>query len=104
MKKEELDQLKSYLEGNSNFIGLGYKFAKNMIINDVIEEKRRDMQHRYNFSSYKDAIINGILKHELEKSPLEEGKGEESEPENEVKIKYPEAERGCCEETGKDGE
>lgn len=99
MKKEELDQLKSYLEGNSNFIGLGYEFAKNMIINDVIEEKRRDMQHRYDFSSYKDAIINGILKHELEKSPLEkvEDKGETHQPSEE-------ATRGCCEETGKDGE
>lgn len=72
MKKEELDQLKSYLEDNSKFISLGYDFAKNMIIDQVIEEKKNQMQNQYNFSRFKDVIIDTILQQELKRNPLEE--------------------------------
>lgn len=72
MKREELDQLKSYLEDNSKFISLGYEFAKNMIIDQVLEEKRNQMQNQYDFSRFKDVIINTLLQQELKRNPLEE--------------------------------
>lgn len=72
MKREELEQLKAHVEGNANFINLGYEFAKNMIIDQVLEEKRDQMQNQYDFSRFKDVIVNSVLKQELERNPLEE--------------------------------
>lgn len=72
MKREELEQLKAHIEGNANFINLGYEFAKNMIIDQVLEEKRSQMQNQYDFSRFKDVIVNSVLQQELERNPLEE--------------------------------
>lgn len=72
MKREELERLKAHVEGNANFINLGYEFAKNMIINQMLEEKRGQMQNRYDFSRFKDVIVNSVLQQELERNPLEE--------------------------------
>lgn len=72
MKREELERLKAHVEGNANFINLGYEFAKNMIINQVLEEKRNQMLNQYDFSRFKDVIVNGVLQQELERNPLEE--------------------------------
>ena len=72
MKREELEQLKAHIEGNANFINLGYEFVKNMIIDQVLEEKRNQMQNQYNFSRFKDVIVNSVLQQELERNPLEE--------------------------------
>lgn len=72
MKREELERLKAHVEGNANFINLGYEFAKNMIINQVLEEKRNQMLNQYDFSRFKDVIVNCVLQQELERNPLEE--------------------------------
>lgn len=72
MKREELEQLKAHIEGNANFINLGYEFAKNMIIDQVLEEKRNQMQNQYDFSRFKDVIVNTVLEQELKRNPLEE--------------------------------
>lgn len=72
MKREELEQLKAHVEGNANFINLGYEFAKNMIIDQVLGEKRNQMQNQYDFSRFKDAIVNSVLQQELKRNPLEE--------------------------------
>lgn len=72
MKREELERLKAHVEGNANFINLGYEFAKNMIIDQVLEEKRNQMQNQYDFSRFKDVIVNSVLQQELERNPLEE--------------------------------
>lgn len=72
MKREELGQLKAHMEGNADFINLGYEFAKNMIIDQVLEEKRNQMQNQYDFSRFKDAIINSVLQQELKRNPLKE--------------------------------
>lgn len=72
MKKEELEQLKAHIESNANFINLGYEFAKNMIIDQVLEEKRNQMQNQYDFSRFKDVIVNSVLQQELKRNPLEE--------------------------------
>lgn len=72
MKREELERLKAHVEGNANFINLGYEFAKNMIINQVLEEKRNQMLNQYDFSRFKDVIVNSVLQQELERNPLEE--------------------------------
>ena len=72
MKREELEQLKAHVEGNANFINLGYEFAKNMIIDQVLEEKRNQMQNQYDFSRFKDVIVNSVLQQELKRNPLEE--------------------------------
>ena len=72
MKREELEQLKAHIESNANFINLGYEFAKNMIIDQVLEEKRNQMQNQYDFSRFKDVIVNSVLQQELERNPLEE--------------------------------
>lgn len=71
MKREELERLKAHVEGNANFINLGYEFAKNMIINQVLEEKRNQMLNQYDFSRFKDVIVNSVLQQELERNPLE---------------------------------
>jgi hypothetical protein len=72
MKREELEQLKAHIESNANFINLGYEFAKNMIIDQVLEEKRNQMQNQYDFSRFKDVIVNSVLQQELKHNPLEE--------------------------------
>jgi len=72
MKREELERLKAHIEGNANFISLGYEFAKNMIIDQVLEEKRNQMQNQYDFSRFKDVIVNSVLQQELKRNPLEE--------------------------------
>jgi hypothetical protein len=72
MKREELEQLKAHIESNANFINLGYEFAKNMIIDQVLEEKRNQMQNQYDFSRFKDVIVNSVLQQELQRNPLEE--------------------------------
>lgn len=72
MKREELEQLKAHIEGNANFINLGYEFAKNMIIDQVLEEKRNQMLNQYDFSRFKDVIVNSVLQQELKRNPLEE--------------------------------
>lgn len=72
MKREELEQLKAHIESNANFINLGYEFAKNMIIDQVLEEKRNQMQNQYDFSRFKDVIVNSVLQQELKRNPLEE--------------------------------
>lgn len=72
MKREELKQLKAHIESNTNFINLGYEFAKNMIIDQVLEEKRNQMQNQYDFSRFKDVIVNSVLQQELKRNPLEE--------------------------------
>lgn len=72
MKREELERLKAHVEGNANFINLGYEFAKNMIINQVLEERRNQMLNQYDFSRFKDVIVNSVLQQELERNPLEE--------------------------------
>lgn len=72
MKREELERLKAHVEGNANFINLGYEFAKNMIIDQVLEEKRNQMQNQYDFSRFKDVIVNSVLQQELKRNPLEE--------------------------------
>lgn len=72
MKREELERLKAHVEGNANFINLGYEFAKNMIIDQVLEEKRNQMLNQYDFSRFKDVIVNSVLQQELERNPLEE--------------------------------
>lgn len=72
MKREELERLKAHVEGNANFINLGYEFAKNMIINQMLEEKRNQMLNQYDFSRFKDVIVNSVLQQELERNPLEE--------------------------------
>lgn len=72
MKREELEQLKAHVEGNANFINLGYEFAKNMIIDQMLEEKRNQMQNQYDFSRFKDVIVNSVLQQELARNPLEE--------------------------------
>lgn len=64
--------MKAHVEGNANFINLGYEFAKNMIINQVLEEKRNQMLNQYDFSRFKDVIVNSVLQQELERNPLEE--------------------------------
>lgn len=68
MKKAELDRLKAELQGNENYIGLGFEFAKNMIINQVVTEKRAVLESQFNFAQFKDVIINTVLK----QTPLEE--------------------------------
>lgn len=87
MKREELGQLKAHVEGNANFINLGYEFAKNMIINQVLEEKRNQMLNQYDFSRFKDVIVNSVLQQELERNPLEEEVKEDSfiKPDKDVK-------------------
>lgn len=72
MKREEMEQLKAHIESNANFINLGYEFAKNMIIDQVLEEKRNQMQNQYDFSRFKDVIVNSVLQQELKRNPLEE--------------------------------
>ncbi len=72
MKRNELEQLKAHIESNANFINLGYEFAKNMIIDQVLEEKRNQMQNQYDFSRFKDVIVNSVLQQELKRNPLEE--------------------------------
>lgn len=72
MKREELERLKAHVEGNANFINLGYEFVKNMIIDQVLEEKRNQMRNQYDFSRFKDVIVNSVLQQELERNPLEE--------------------------------
>lgn len=87
MKREELEQLKAHVEGNANFINLGYEFAKNMIIDQVLEEKRNQMQNQYDFSRFKDVIVNSVLQQELERNPLEEETKEDPsiKPDKDVK-------------------
>lgn len=88
MKREELEQLKAHIEGNANFINLGYEFAKNMIINQVLEEKRNQMLNQYDFSHFKDVIVNSVLQQELERNPLEEEEVKEDpsiKPDKDVK-------------------
>lgn len=72
MKRNELEQLKAHIESNASFINLGYEFAKNMIIDQVLEEKRNQMQNQYDFSRFKDVIVNSVLQQELKRNPLEE--------------------------------
>ena len=72
MKREELEQLKAHVEGNANFINLGYEFAKNMIINQVVTEKKAILESQFNFAQFKDAIINTVLEQQLSQTPLEE--------------------------------
>ena len=43
-----------------------------MIIDQVLEEKRNQMQNQYDFSRFKDVIINTLLQQELKRNPLEE--------------------------------
>lgn len=87
MKREELEQLKAHIEGNANFINLGYEFAKNMIIDQVLEEKRNQMLNQYDFSRFKDVIVNSVLQQELERNPLEEETKEDPsiKPDKDVK-------------------
>lgn len=87
MKREELEQLKAHVEGNANFINLGYEFAKNMIIDQVLEEKRNQMQNQYDFSRFKDVIVNSVLQQELKRNPLEEETKEDPsiKPDKDVK-------------------
>lgn len=87
MKREELEQLKAHIEGNANFINLGYEFAKNMIIDQVLEEKRNQMLNQYDFSRFKDVIVNSVLQRELERNPLEEEtkEGPSIKPDKDVK-------------------
>lgn len=87
MKREELEQLKAHIEGNANFINLGYEFAKNMIIDQVLEEKRNQMLNQYDFSRFKDVIVNSVLQQELERNPLEEEtkEGPSIKPDKDVK-------------------
>ena len=87
MKREELEQLKAHIEGNANFINLGYEFAKNMIIDHVLEEKRNQMLNQYDFSRFKDVIVNSVLQQELERNPLEEETKEDPsiKPDKDVK-------------------
>lgn len=86
MKREELEQLKAHVEGNANFINLGYEFAKNLIIDQVLEEKRNQMLNQYDFSRFKDVIVNSVLQQELERNPLEETKeGPSIKPDKDVK-------------------
>lgn len=72
MKKAELDRLKAELQGNANYIGLGFEFAKNMIINQVVTEKKAILESQFNFAQFKDAIINTVLEQQLSQTPLEE--------------------------------
>lgn len=72
MKKAELDRLKAELQGNGNYIGLGFEFAKNMIINQVVTEKRAVLESQFNFAQFKDVIINTVLEQQLKQTPLEE--------------------------------
>ena len=72
MKKAELDHLKAELQGNENYIGLGFEFAKNMIINQVVTEKRAILESQFNFAQFKDTIINTVLEQQLRQTPLEE--------------------------------
>ena len=72
MKKAELDRLKAELQGNENYIGLGFEFAKNMIINQVVTEKRAVLESQFNFAQFKDVIINTVLEQQLKQTPLEE--------------------------------
>lgn len=72
MKKAELDRLKAELQGNANYIGLGFEFAKNMIINQVVTEKRAVLESQFNFAQFKDVIINTVLEQQLKQTPLEE--------------------------------
>ena len=87
MKREELEQLKAHIEGNANFINLGYEFAKNMIIDQVLEEKRNQMLNQYDFSRFKDVIVTSVLQRELERNPLEEEtkEGPSIKPDKDVK-------------------
>ena len=87
MKREELEQLKAHIEGNANVINLGYEFAKNMIIDQVLEEKRNQMLNQYDFSRFKDVIVNSVLQRELERNPLEEEtkEGPSIKPDKDVK-------------------
>ena len=87
MKREELEQLKAHIEGNANCINLGYEFAKNMIIDQVLEEKRNQMLNQYDFSRFKDVIVNSVLQRELERNPLEEEtkEGPSIKPDKDVK-------------------
>lgn len=72
MKKAELDRLKAELQGNANYIGLGFEFAKNMIINQVVTEKKAILESQFNFAQFKGAIINTVLEQQLSQTPLEE--------------------------------
>ena len=72
MTQEQFDRLKADLQGNKGYIEIGFQFAKSMIIDNVMAEKRAVLEAAFDFNKLGDNIINTILQQQLQASPLEE--------------------------------
>lgn len=111
MTQEQFDRLKAELQGNKGYIEIGFQFAKSMIIDNVMAEKRAVLEATFDFNKLGDNIINTLLQQQLQASPLEEvkpvNKGKETDPEEEVRreaIMKKEAMRAKREEAEKSAE
>lgn len=113
MTQEQFDRLKAELQGNKGYIEIGFQFAKSMIIDNVMAEKRAVLEATFDFNKLGDNIINTILQQQLQASPLEEAKpvneGEDArrDPEEEARreaIMKKEAMRAKREEAEKSAE
>lgn len=89
MTQEQFDRLKAELQGNKGYIEIGFQFAKGMIIDNVMTEKRAVLESTFDFNKLGDNIINTLLQQQLQASPLEEekqaAKGETDDPEEEAR-------------------
>ena len=72
MTQEQFDRLKDELQENKGYIEIGFQFAKSMIIDNVMAEKRAVLEAAFDFNKLGDNIINTILQQQLQASPLEE--------------------------------
>lgn len=80
MTQEQFDRLKAELQGNKGYIEIGFQFAKGMIIDNVMAEKRAVLESTFDFNKLGDNIINTLLQQQLQASPLEEEKQAAEEP------------------------
>lgn len=89
MTQEQFDRLKAELQGNKGYIEIGFQFAKGMIIDNVMAEKRAVLESTFDFNKLGDNIINTILQQQLQASPLEKlaDKGENSKPDPEEEAR-----------------
>lgn len=113
MTQEQFDRLKAELQGNKGYIEIGFQFAKGMIIDNAMAEKRAVLESTFDFNKLGDNIINTLLQQQLQANPLEEAKpvneGEDArrDPEEEARreaIMKKEAMRAKREEAEKSAE
>lgn len=104
MTQEQFDRLKAELQGNKGYIEIGFQFAKSMIIDNVMAEKRAVLEATFDFNKLGDNIINTILQQQLQASPLEDARRDPEEEARREAIMKKEAMRAKREEAEKSAE